>query len=201
VEVGGSSAQSARRDASGRFWFTPGVVREPGRAIALACPGIVRDGRILYATNLGWPDEADPGRELGLDSVRLVVNDAVAAALGESVLRGGNSRALNLVYVSLGTGVGGAQVVNGVPSNLDLNHRYVGGTTYCAGCRGRGCLKSMLCSQSLPGWLTREDQAFVAQTLVSALEGLAAGGRTLLVLGAASRVATRLSLRSLAGSY
>ncbi len=150
VEVGGSSIQTAQRDPAGRFWFTPGLVRDPGRPIALACPGLIRDGRVLYATNLGWPDEAEPGRELGVGGIGLVVNDAEAAAVGESVLRAGDAPTLDLLYVTLGTGVGSARVCDGAASYLDLAHRHVGGTNYCAGCRSVGCLNSLLESRRLP---------------------------------------------------
>jgi hypothetical protein len=183
IELGGSSAQTAQRDARGRFWFSPGVVREPARSIALACPGLIRAGRVLYATNLGWPDDADPAHELGLERVAILENDAIAAGLGESVLRSGETPALDLLYINLGTGVGDAQVVNGVASPLDLAHQHVGGTLYCTGCRGVGCLNAYLCSQNLPRPLTAEDCAALARTLASALTDLAVDGRRLLVLG------------------
>jgi len=183
VEVGGSSIQTAQRDLAGRFWFAPGLVRDPGRPIALACPGLIRDGRVRYATNLGWPDEADPGRELGVEGIALVMNDAEAAAVGESVLRTGDAPTLDLLYVTLGTGVGSARVRDGVASYLDLAHRHVGGTNYCAGCRSVGCLNSLLESRRLPPHLTDEDQAFVARTLAAALVDLAPDQDAPLVLG------------------
>ena len=69
VELGGSSAQTVQCDRYGRCWFTPGLVHESGRPVALACPGLIRDSRVLYATNLGWPDDANPALELGLEGV------------------------------------------------------------------------------------------------------------------------------------
>lgn len=183
VEVGGSSSQTARRDAAGRFWFTPGVVQEPGCPTALACPGVIRDGRVFYATNLGWPDDADPAAELALDRLVLVVNDAVAAALGESILRAGGRPDRGLVYVSLGTGVGSASVVNGAAHELDLGHRPIGGKAYCDGCRSTGCLNSELSSRRLPARLAREDEERIARTLAAALGGLVADEQLLIVLG------------------
>ncbi len=183
VELGGSSTQTVQHDASGRFWFSPGLVREPGRPVALACPGLIRDGRVLYATNLGWPDDADPARELGLESVAIVENDAVAAGLGESILRSGERPPLDLLYVTLGTGVGSAQVIDGVASDLDLGHRYVGGDAYCIGCRAVGCLNAYLCSQHLPATLGADDQAFVARMLAAALREMGVDERLPLVLG------------------
>jgi hypothetical protein len=183
VELGGSSTQTVQRDEAGRFWFSPGLAREPGRPVALACPGLIRDGHVLYATNLGWPDDADPAHELGLQSTAILENDARAAGLGESVLRSGETPALDLIYVNLGTGVGDAQVINGVVSHLDLAHHHVGGDLYCTGCRAVGCLNAYLCSQNLPTLLTAEDCAFVARTLASALKDMSVDERMPLVLG------------------
>jgi hypothetical protein len=105
IELGGSSAQTSTRDPAGRFWFSPGIIHDATTPIALACPGLVQPGRVLYATNLGWPEIADPAQELGMADLRIVVNDAEAAALGESVLRSGASPSRDLLYISLGTGV------------------------------------------------------------------------------------------------
>ncbi len=183
IELGGSSAQTVQRDSRGRFWFSPGVALEPDRPVALACPGLIRDGRVLYATNLGWPDDADPAHELGLESVAILENDARAAGLGESILRSGETPTLDLIYINLGTGVGDAQVVNGVVSHLDLAHHHVGGDLYCTGCRDVGCLNAYLCTQNLPAALTVEDCAFVARTLALALKDMSVAERMPLVLG------------------
>ena len=183
VELGGSSTQTAQRDASGRFWFTPGLVHAPGRPVALACPGLIRGGRVPYATNLGWPDDADPARELGVEQIAIVENDAVAAGLGESVLRSDTQSPIDLLYVTLGTGVGSAQVIDGVANDLDLGHHYVGGDVYCTGCRNVGCVNAYLCSQHLPVALSVDDQTFVARTLAKALRDMAVDERLPLVLG------------------
>ena len=183
VELGGSSTQTAQRDASGRFWFTPGLVHEAGRPVALACPGLIRDVRVLYATNLGWPDDADPAHELGVERIAIVENDAVAAGLGESVLRSGARPSIDLLYVTLGTGVGSARVIDGVANDLDLGHHHVGGDVYCTGCRTAGCVNAYLCAQHLPAALNADDQAFVARTLARALRDIAVDERLPLVLG------------------
>ena len=138
---------------------------------------------MLYATNLGWPDDADPGEQLGLDHVDLVVNDAVAAALGESVLRGRGRPEQELIYVSLGTGVGSAYVAGGVASEVDLGHHFIGGTAFCDGCRSAGCLNSELAARRLPPWLEAEDQTRVARTLASALVAVASDAGALVIVG------------------
>ncbi len=183
VELGGSTTQTVQRDEAGRFWFTPGLVREPGRPIALACPGLIRDGRVLYATNLGWPDDANPAHELGVERIAIVENDAVAAGLGESVLRSRGQSLVDLLYVTLGTGVGSARVSGGRASDLDLGHHHVGGKAYCSGCRNVGCLNAYLRAHHLPATLSTDDQAFVARTLAGALRDMEVDERLPLVLG------------------
>lgn len=183
IEVGGSSGQTAQLDSSGNFQFSSGIIREPGRPIALACPGLIRDRRVLYATNLGWPDDADPAHELGVARIDILENDVRAAALGESVLRSSNTPGLDLLYINLGTGVGDAQVVDGLATHFDLAHHLVGGTLYCTGCRAIGCVNAHLCSENLPAVLTKEDCAFVARTLALALEDMSVEPSLPVVLG------------------
>jgi predicted NBD/HSP70 family sugar kinase len=169
IELGGSSAQSIQQDGDGRFWFTSGVVPPGGRSTALACPGVIRDNRVLYATNLGWPEEADPKHELGIPTIKIVVNDAVAAALGESVLRSDAGVRPDLIYLSLGTGVGSAAVQDGIAYDFDIGHLPMGGAQYCEGCQSRGCLNSLLAAKHLPQLLTEQDYTFVARQLATAL--------------------------------
>lgn len=138
---------------------------------------------MLYATNLGWPDAADPAHELRLERLLLVVNDAEAAALGESILRSREGPEIDLIYVTLGTGLGIILVAGGVTIDPDLAHRHVGGRLYCTGCRSTGCLNSLVCSQNLPNPLTETDQVFVAQTLAPDLHAADESGQTLVVLG------------------
>lgn len=177
VELGGSSCQSAvERD--GQWHFSPGVVRRPGAAYALAVPGVIQAPNVLYATNLGWPDIADPAHELGLDGVDVLANDAVAAGLGESALRrDAQSGALpDLLYVSLGTGVGTALVLGGEAYDADMSHLHVGGTRYCDGCRSTGCLNSEIEAKRLSRPLAAADAAKIADTLAAGIHGLR--GRT-----------------------
>jgi hypothetical protein len=183
IEVGGSGSQTAVRGPSGDFAFSAGVAPIPGRQIALACPGVVAGGRVRYATNLGWPADADPGLALGIGPIALVANDAVAAALGESALRAGDAPAVALRYVALGTGVGSARVDGGVARDLDLGHRPMGGTRRCAGCGAVGCLDTLLAARWLPPMLGPDDLACIARTLAAALRATEHGTGTPLVLG------------------
>jgi predicted NBD/HSP70 family sugar kinase len=183
VELGGSSSQTCIRDDSGAYWFSPGVICEPEQPVALACPGIVSDGKVLWATNLGWPDTADPAKELGITNLRLVVNDAIAAALGESILQSDGRPRSEIIYISIGTGVGSAIVKEESASDLDLGHTFVGGSNFCSGCRGVGCLNSELSAQALPIFLREADQTFIAEKLHQALRDIRVSTLLPIVLG------------------
>jgi predicted NBD/HSP70 family sugar kinase len=169
IELGGSSAQTVIRDESGRFWFATGIIHDPTSLVALACPGIIEQGRVRYATNLEWPADADPAQQLGIAQLRIVVNDAEAAALGEAILRSSTAAPQDVLYIALGTGVGSAIVVNQSAHYYDIGHCQIGGTKYCAGCQSIGCLNSELEARALPSVLSAADQQFVAQTLAHAL--------------------------------
>jgi glucokinase len=85
-------------------------------AVAVGVPGFVdpRTGLVVGANNLTWGDSYDLGARLGreLPVPFLVENDVNLAALGEA--RAGAGRgAASFVTVSLGTGLGGAVVVDG----------------------------------------------------------------------------------------
>lgn len=190
VELGGSSAQSTGvRD--GAWVFTDGVTRRAGVRYALAVPGVIRAPKVLYATNLGWPDVADPAHELALGPVEVLENDAVAAALGESVLRA-DGTCPDLLYVALGTGVGTALVRNGRAADADMGHIPVGGNAFCASCRAHGCLNSVVEARQLSHPVTGDEVATVVSALLRALDGLRARGPvpSLLVLSGGIVVST-----------
>lgn len=145
VEVGASSTQTALLDGFGRFSFRPGVSVPGGVPVLAASPGLIRGTHVVAASNLGWFD-IGVAEALGLDAaVSLLRNDAEAAALGEHVLRGTPG---DLVYVGLGTGVGGAVVTaNGVTGNL-FGHLGGFGDRACA-CGSRGCLETVAAGWAL----------------------------------------------------
>ena len=94
------------------------------RAVAIGFPGQVRDGRIAtepFNLGRGWA-RYDFRRAFGRP-VR-VINDAVMQALGS--YEGGR-----LLFLGLGTGLGAALVLDGLPQPLEIAHLpYRAGKTY-----------------------------------------------------------------------
>lgn len=148
IEVGGGGVETVVLDG-GVPTGVPGAHHEAGRPLLLAVPGLIAEGRVVAASNLGWYD-VDPARALGLDAcATLVLNDAEAAALGESALRDG----ADLTYVGLGTGVGGAVVRAGrvIAANL-FGHGGGFGERECP-CGRTGCLETVAAGWALPDHL------------------------------------------------
>jgi len=91
-------------------------------AIAIAIAGVLdkAKGVIITSPNLtdwvGKPMVADIAKKFALPEV-VLENDAAAAALGEAHFGAGKEKHI-IVYITLGTGVGGARIVDG---KLDSN--------------------------------------------------------------------------------
>lgn len=142
----------------------PGIVKRRPLGLGVAVPGPVNvpGDTLLYAPNLGWQDI--PFLKLlepllpDLPGVRLLENEANAAAFGEAYLRPSGTPEL-LAYLSLGTGVG-AGLAAGAPSlHLlrgaqglagEVGHTIIQpGGLYCH-CGQRGCVETLL-----SGWAIR----------------------------------------------
>ncbi len=120
--------------------------------VCLALPGLIlaQENKVIFAPNLhaieGIPlkDELEPetGYELTIE------NDASAAAWGE--FRFGAGRDVDhLVFVTLGTGVGGGMISHGVllrraqGSGGELGHMTIQANGPRCGCGNHGCLESL----------------------------------------------------------
>lgn len=143
----------------------PGAQPPEGLPILLAVPGLLDGDRVVAASNLGWLD-VDPSQALGLSRpAELVLNDAEAAALGESALRDG----VALTYVGLGTGVGGAVVHDGrvIGANL-LGHGGSFGDALCP-CGRTGCLETVAAGWALPDPLNADAYLAIAAAVALAV--------------------------------
>ncbi len=183
VEVGASSIQTVLFRADGSHSFVDAAHRPTCHELAIAVPGLIEDGRVLEASNLGWTD-IDPVEKLGLEGPAcIVVNDAGAAALGEARLRGAEVLG-RLIYLGLGTGIGGAVVEDGelIAENL-FGHMGGFGSTVCP-CGGRGCLETVAAGWALPKPIDSASIVAAASAIAEAIhrEPLATVG-SIVVLG------------------
>ncbi len=179
IEVGASSVETVLFESANGFRRQSGAVAPAGQPLLIAVPGLVSGNRVLSASNLGWYD-VDPAEQLGLvGSTEVVCNDAEAAALGESVLRPGSP---DLIFIGLGTGVGGAVVRDGV---CEANLFAHGGSfsERACGCGRIGCLETVAGGWALPDALTREHLADLARAVAQAVQEDPRATPSLVVLG------------------
>lgn len=120
-------------------------------SIGVGFPGFIDpvNGTILQSPNLPGLQRVDLAADLSAKINRPVVveNDAVAAAYGEHCLYRNTSH--SLVYIGLGTGVGGGLVYAGKPyvgqhgAAMEVGHIIVdtSDTARPCGCGNRGCLE------------------------------------------------------------
>lgn len=169
VEVGGSGCQTVVFD--GDSWrLLDGAHRPAGAVLAIAAPGLIMGGRVLVASNLGWYD-VDPAEELGLAGpASVLLNDAEAAALGEAALWSDGGYIDDLIFVGVGTGVGGATVVGGEVVAANLFGHVTGFSELTCRCGRVGCIETVAAGWALPPTLDAARLALVARALAAAIE-------------------------------
>ena len=125
------------------------ISRETLVGVGIGVPGPVRpDGTVSGCVNLGW-GEKPVAQELS-DLIGLPVkagNDATVAALGEC-WKGAGAGYQNMIFATLGTGVGGGIVVGGNVLHGahgaagEIGHMTVErNETECCGCGRKGCIE------------------------------------------------------------
>lgn len=205
VDLGGTNVRCSVIDASGRMLFdssqssagNEGVDAVIGRiarmidaaaedqdlsksiAVGVAAPGPLdtERGVVRYAPNLpGWDEVPLRDRLEELTGRKVAVgNDANSQALGEYYF-GAAKDVENLVYVALGTGLGGGviaegQLVDGVAGlGGELGHTTVNMSGPRCSCGSRGCVEAY-CS----GWaIARDGRALAESGRSAALEAMSA---------------------------
>jgi glucokinase-like ROK family protein len=132
----------------GKLLSQPGV-RERVKGIGIASPGLMDEEGVVEASNLNWHDV--PLRDLVVDAYGIptvVENDANAGALAETYY-GAGLEAEHLLYITIGTGVGGGIVAGGLlyrglGAAGEVGHmRMVRDGPLCS-CGRRGCLEALV---------------------------------------------------------
>jgi kanosamine 6-kinase len=178
IEVGGSGIETVTFASEGAPIVRPGAKVAADSTLLIAVPGLIAKGRVT-ASNLGWLN-VDPAQQLECPApAALVMNDAEAAALGESALRGGR----DLVFLGVGTGVGGAVVVDGRVTAGNLFGHAVGFSDRICPCGRIGCLETVAAGWSLPDPLPVTAVEGVGAALAAAISAEPSAGPALVVIG------------------
>lgn len=125
------------------------ISRESLVGVGIGVPGPVRpDGTVGGCVNLGWGEKAVAQELSQLTGLPVKAgNDATVAALGEC-WKGAGAGYQNMIFATLGTGVGGGIVVGG--NVLHGAHGAAGeighvtverNETECCGCGRKGCIE------------------------------------------------------------
>lgn len=184
IDIGGTFIKFALMNSLGvidRKWSIPTNISEKGRyipkeicvsirktlgdetlklvtGIGIGVPGpISPDGKtVVQAVNLDWKDLQL--REMIVNDLGIgvcLLNDANAAALGE-MWQGAAKGKQNLLFVTLGTGVGGGIVINGQVLNGchsaggEIGHIPIrSNEDRLCGCGGRNCLETFASANGL----------------------------------------------------
>ena len=125
--------------------------RERVRGVGVGTPGLIIEetGTIVFAPNVpGWTDlPLKSLLEQRLDLPVMIENDANAAAIGEHWV-GGGAGYKHLVCITLGTGVGGAIIINNQVwrgangAGGEVGHTTVIENGVLCGCGAPGCLEA-----------------------------------------------------------
>ncbi|MDC0434328.1 ROK family protein [bacterium] len=119
-------------------------------AVGVGIPGVVHDGEVLTVPNLSnWTDQLDLGKilESGLGVPVALGNDVNVGLLGEWTA-GVAQDVDNVLAVWMGTGIGGALVLDGRPFNGsrgaagEIGHVVVKSGGALCGCSRRGCVEA-----------------------------------------------------------
>lgn len=127
-----------------------GITAADVAGAGIGVPGpVTNDGYVNKAVNLGWNERFNVEEKLSsmLELPVKAGNDANVAALGE-MWKGGGAGAENVVFVTLGTGVGGGIIIGGKivtgshGAGGEIGHIHVeDNEADSCGCGNHGCLE------------------------------------------------------------
>ncbi len=158
------------------------VLKHPEIAsVGIGFPGFIdaQTGRLAQSPNLPGLVDVDLAKDLSqaLNMPVIVENDALAAAYGEYQLL--TSSASSLVYIGLGTGVGGGFIYHGkvFPGQhgmaMEVGHIIVEPDGRLCGCGNHGCLEQYASASAVSqSYQLATEQTLTAHEIASlALEG------------------------------
>lgn len=143
--------------AKGLIDALAGLARDLGAdsCVGLGAPGLFdrERGVVLESPNLAFLEgvglRGELARRLALDETAVLLeNDANAAAIGEHWIGAGRGES-DLLMITLGTGVGGGFILDGVlyagPGGMagEIGHLVVDPAGLPCGCGSRGCLETL----------------------------------------------------------
>ena len=144
---------------AGRIIERNGLTKEDIKYVGIATPGSVdkEAGRVIYANNLpfkNYPLKETFNSFLPVNRI-ILANDADAAALGESLV-GAARAAKSAIMITLGTGIGGAIIIDGKVWNggihragTEIGHHVIAmGGRPCT-CGRRGCFETYASATAL----------------------------------------------------
>jgi glucokinase len=118
-------------------------------AVGIGFPGFIdpKTQKIAQSPNLPGLSNVDLSADLSrmIELPVVTENDALAAAYGEYVMH--STQTKNLIYLGLGTGVGGGLILNGQPYQgqhgvaMEVGHIAVQHNGRLCGCGNRGCME------------------------------------------------------------
>lgn len=125
--------------------------------IGIGCPGIItsKTGVVDYSCNLAWnnvPLAKAFSQKLGKPTY--VSNDANVAALGEAMFGTGKNYK-DVIFITLGTGVGGGVIIGGKlfegyeSKGAELGHMVIVKDGQPCGCGRRGCMEAYCSATAL----------------------------------------------------
>ncbi len=175
-ENGGENVPQDIADAIEKKCTEKGIAKEDVTGAGVGVPGpVTPDGTVMKCANLGWGIFNVNEKMTSLTGFKCkAVNDANAAALGE-LWKGGGKGFKNLVFITLGTGVGGGIVIDGnVISGIhggggEIGHIVVNPKEEdICGCGGHGHLEQYA---SATGIVRMAKKELAKDTCTSSLKG------------------------------
>lgn len=142
-------------DATDKLCDNLGITRKDIECCGIGCPGLIKNGIIINASNLKY--ENVPFAEIfeNLSGLRTILcNDANAAAYGEYVA-GCGKNCSSLVAVTIGTGIGGGIVLNGKiydgfnGAGAEVGHITIIPDGRKCGCGSYGCFEAYCSATAL----------------------------------------------------